>query len=206
MRRRHLIPGIEMSTELDQIAERIRTCVKCPLHEGRMHAVPGEGHPHAQIVLVGEAPGGEEDRTGRPFVGRAGALLSDILGQLGIRREDLFITNVVKCRPPANRTPSRTELRACQPYIASQLQVIRPRMVVLLGKTALSSFFTMNDSPLRGAVVQRSGISYLWTYHPAACLRNPEYLPLLKIHLKRAVDFVKTLRAKSERVDLDSFL
>jgi DNA polymerase len=157
-------------------------------------------------VLIGEAPGREEDRTGRPFVGRAGNLLNDILEQLGIRREDVFITNVVKCRPPENRTPYRTELKACQPYMDAQLQVIRPRMIILLGNTALSPFFTKNDALERGSVTQRSGISYLWTYHPAACLRNPEYLPILKIHLKRAAEHFRSLHATGERANLDKYL
>jgi DNA polymerase len=157
-------------------------------------------------VLIGEAPGREEDRTGRPFVGRAGNLLNDILEELSIPREDVFITNVVKCRPPENRTPYRTELKACQPYLDAQVQVIRPRMIILLGNTALSPFFSKNDLPERGSVIQRSGISYLWTYHPAACLRNPEYLPVLKIHLKRAVDHLRSLHVNSEREDLDKYL
>lgn len=163
---------------LDQVAERIRTTYCCrTLCPGRTHAVPGEGSPRAKMVLVGEAPGATEDATGRPFVGQAGRLLDSILEAIELRREDVYITNIVKCRPPQNRKPLPDEIAACLPYLHRQLELIRPKVIVALGGTAGEALLNVRKSlgELRGKVHAYGGIPLIVTYHPAALLRNPNW-------------------------------
>ena len=125
---------------LEAIAAEVRTCTSCRLHETRTRAVPGEGNPDTEVVFVGEGPGFNEDRQGRPFVGRAGALLGKFLATLGWRRDDVFITNIVKCRPPENRDPEPDEIAACAPYLRRQLEILDPALVVTLGRHSLGRF------------------------------------------------------------------
>ncbi len=165
-------------TTLDQVAERIRTTYCCPtLCPGRTNAVPGEGNPRAKMVLVGEAPGATEDATGRPFVGQAGRLLDSILEAIELRREDVYITNIVKCRPPQNRKPLPDEIARCLPYLHRQLELIRPKVIVALGGTAGEALLNVRKSlgELRGKVHAYGGIPLVVTYHPAALLRNPNW-------------------------------
>jgi DNA polymerase len=145
------------------------------LATGRTKAVPGEGPYNARIMLVGEAPGREEDLTGRPFVGRAGRLLDSVLEPIGIPRKNVFITNIVKCRPPKNRQPTKRERDTCkEAYLQRQIDVIRPRLVVLLGRTAAQALLGAKSlKRVRGRVVRRGRVEYLCTYHPGAVLRNP---------------------------------
>ncbi len=158
---------------LEDIAEEVRRCRRCSLHASRGKRVPGEGPKDASIVLVGEAPGREEDLQGRPFVGRAGKLLDGMLAEAGLRREDLFVTNVVKSRPPNNRKPTSAEIKACLPYLKRQLALIKPRVVGLLGGTAASALIGEgNIAGLRGKAIKDDYL-YVVTYHPAAILRNP---------------------------------
>lgn len=158
---------------LERIAEEVRYCRGCPLHKGRTHGVPGEGPADAKIVLVGEAPGREEDIQGRPFVGRAGKLLDKLLAEAGLKREELFITNVVKSRPPGNRRPAKAEIEACLPYLWRQSALIRPRVVGLLGGTVASAVLGVrNIASSRGKAIEDDYV-YVVTYHPAAILRNP---------------------------------
>ena len=162
---------------LDQLAQRIRKTYCCDLCPSRTNAVPGEGNPKARLVLVGEGPGATEDATGRPFVGAAGRLLDEILGAVELRREDVFICNVVKCRPPQNRKPLPEEIAACIPYLHRQLAIIRPRVIVTLGGTAVEALLGVKKSlgELRGKVHSYDGIPLVATYHPAALLRNPNW-------------------------------
>jgi DNA polymerase len=162
---------------LDVIAAEIGRCEKCFLCEGRTKTVPGEGHPRARLVLVGEGPGQREDETGRPFVGRAGELLTDILRAIGFAREEVFICNVVKCRPPQNRKPLPDEMAACLPYLEAQIGLIRPSAIVALGATAAEALLNTRRSlsDLRGKVHSYRGIPLVVTYHPAALLRNPNW-------------------------------
>ncbi|HEU5050092.1 MAG TPA: uracil-DNA glycosylase [Gemmatimonadales bacterium] len=162
---------------LDKVAERIRSTYCCGLCPGRKHAVPGEGNPEAELVLVGEGPGANEDETGRPFVGAAGRLLDEILGAVELRREDVFICNVVKCRPPQNRKPLPDEIAACIPYLHRQLALIRPRVILTLGGTAAEALLGVKQSlgKLREKVHAYDGIPLVATYHPAALLRNPDW-------------------------------
>jgi uracil-DNA glycosylase len=164
-------------TTLDEIAERIRTTHCCGLCPYRTNAVPGEGSPKAQLVLVGEGPGATEDSTGRPFVGQAGALLNGILEAIEVPRDSVYITNIVKCRPPQNRKPLPDEIAACIPYLHRQLEIIRPKVILALGSTAAEAMLGVKKSlgELRNKVHTYNGIPLVVTYHPAALLRNPNW-------------------------------
>ena len=164
---------------LDAIAAEVRICRRCRLAEQRLQAVPGEGHPDTEVVFVGEGPGQNEDRQGRPFVGAAGGLLEELLALVGWRREEVFITNVVKCRPPGNRDPEPDEMAACAPFLRRQLEVLDPAMVVTLGRFSLQAFMP-GDSisrvhgttrPIDPATGARAAVGYAM-YHPAAALRQ----------------------------------
>ncbi len=162
---------------LDAVAERIRTTFCCDLCPNRTKAVPGEGNPHARLVLVGEGPGATEDATGRPFVGQAGQLLDSILDAIEVPRSSVYITNVVKCRPPQNRKPLPDEIAACIPYLHRQLELIRPKVILAMGGTAGEALLGVRKSlgELRGKVHTYNGIPLVVTYHPAALLRNPNW-------------------------------
>ena len=163
---------------LDAIAAEVRACTACRLHAGRTNAVPGEGDPMTEVVFVGEGPGVNEDRLGRPFVGRAGDLLVRLLASIGWQRGDIFITNVVKCRPPDNRDPEPDEVAACAPYLHRQLQVLDPALVVTLGRHSMSRFMPGTTiSRAHGSVAPvdpatgAANARVLAMYHPAAALR-----------------------------------
>jgi uracil-DNA glycosylase family 4 len=164
-------------TTIDQIAERIRSTHCCGLCPGRTNAVPGEGNPQAKLVLVGEGPGATEDAQGRPFVGQAGTLLNGILEAIEVPRDSVYITNIIKCRPPQNRKPLPDEIAACIPYLHRQLEIIRPKVIVALGSTAAEAILGVRKSlgELRGKVHTYNGIPLIVTYHPAALLRNPNW-------------------------------
>ena len=181
---------------LAEIAAEIKDCRRCPLHRTRNHIVLGEGPEKARLMLVGEAPGREEDLEGRPFVGRAGKLLDQMLKAIGILRAEVYITNVVKCRPPGNRNPEPEEIEACLPYLAKQIKVISPKIICTLGLIAAQAVLGKNEplSRLRGRVHEVSGIKVVVTYHPAFLLRFPANKRLafedLKL-LKRLYDELK---------------
>jgi DNA polymerase len=170
----------ERRAALEEIAAEVRDCTRCRLAAGRTRAVPGEGHPSTEVVFVGEGPGFNEDRQGRPFVGRAGDLLVKLLASIGWRREDVFITNVVKCRPPDNRDPQPDEIAACAPYLRRQLEVLDPALVVTLGRFSLGTFMPGTrigqvhgtNRPVDPATGARDALA-LAMYHPAAALRTP---------------------------------
>jgi DNA polymerase len=168
----------ERKRALDQIAAEVSVCRLCPLHVGRTNAVPGEGHPDTEVVFVGEGPGFNEDQQGRPFVGAAGGLLNELLKAIGWKREEVFITNVVKCRPPQNRDPEPSEIAACAPYLRRQLEILDPAVVVTLGRHSLQTF--MPGARIGGVhgtvhpVDSQTGAANAQTYamyHPAAALR-----------------------------------
>ena len=164
-------------SSLGEVAEAIGNCTKCFLCQGRTKVVPGEGNSRAQLLLVGEGPGQTEDQTGRPFVGRAGELLTDILTAIGFARDQVFICNVVKWRPPQNRKPLPDEMAACSPYLAAQLRLVRPKVILALGATAAEALLSAKRSlaDLRGKVHSYHGTPLVVTYHPAALLRNPNW-------------------------------
>lgn len=165
------------SMGLDEIAATVRQCTKCGLCRARANAVPGEGRADARLVVVGEGPGATEDETGRPFVGRAGQLLTEILAAIELPREQVFICNVVKCRPPENRKPQQDEIDACVPFLYRQLSLIRPKVIMAMGNTAAETLLKTRQSlgSLRGRVHQFRGVPLIVTYHPAALLRNPHW-------------------------------
>jgi len=162
---------------LEAVAAMVGSCTRCALAQGRTHAVPGEGHPEARLLLIGEGPGAKEDATGRPFVGAAGELLNSILKAIHIPRESVFIANIVKCRPPQNRKPLPDEVAACLPYLQRQVALIRPKVIMALGGTAAESLLGLRKSlgQLRNQVHSYGGIPVVVTYHPAALLRNPNW-------------------------------
>jgi uracil-DNA glycosylase len=162
---------------LDDVAQAVACCTQCPLYATATQAVPGEGSPTASLVCVGEAPGATEDATGRPFVGQAGKLLDKILAAIQLCREDVFICNVLKHRPPGNRNPLPDEVTACSPYLVRQLDIIRPQVVVAFGTFAAQTLLQTRESigKLRGAVHRYYGVPLIVTYHPAALLRNPAW-------------------------------
>lgn len=163
--------------DLEEIVTRVRKCSACRLSGHRTNAVPGEGPESADLVVVGEGPGATEDETGRPFVGRAGELLTEILQAIDLPRERVFICNVVKCRPPSNRKPLQDEIDACVPYLYRQLELIGPKVIVAMGGTAAETLLNARRSlaSLRNRVHSFRGMPLIVTYHPAALLRNPNW-------------------------------
>jgi len=173
-----LIPSaIDKLGSLGEIAEKVRKCTRCPLYATATKAVPGEGDPKADLVCVGEAPGAKEDETGRPFVGQAGQLLTKILAAIDLTREQVFICNVLKHRPPGNRNPLPEEVEACSPYLVRQLELIKPKVIVAFGTFAAQTLLQTKTplGQLRGLVHRYHGIPLIVTYHPAALLRNPAW-------------------------------
>lgn len=170
---------VERRTALEMIAAEVRVCTNCRLHQTRTKAVPGEGDPDTEVVFVGEGPGFNEDREGRPFIGRAGDLLVKLLASIGWRREDVFITNVVKCRPPDNRDPQPDEIAACAPFLRRQLEVLDPAVVVTLGRFSMGTFMPgARISQVHGTVrpvdpaTGANAALVFAMYHPAAALRT----------------------------------
>lgn len=169
----HLDAG-RKKEELEEVGREVRACRQCPLARLRRQAVPGEGSPAAELMFVGEAPGEEEDIQGRPFVGLAGQLLDRIITAMKLRREEVFIANVLKCRPPNNRDPHQDEVQACTAYLQRQIELIRPKAIIALGKPA-ANFFSGEALPiglLRGRFLDFHGIPVMPTFHPAFLLRN----------------------------------
>lgn len=168
---------VQRATTLAHIADLVSSCTKCRLCEARNNTVPGEGAERARLVVVGEGPGKTEDETGRPFVGKAGELLTKILSAIGLAREQVYICNVVKCRPPENRTPQYDEIAACVPYLFRQIELLAPGVILAMGNTAAQTILNTKQSlgALRSKVHRFRGIPVIVTYHPAALLRNPNW-------------------------------
>jgi len=161
---------------LDDVRRELGDCQRCPLHRTRRNLVFGEGNPSADLVFIGEAPGEEEDRQGRPFVGRAGQLLTRIIEAMGLERQDVYICNILKCRPPQNRNPKQEEMETCEPFLIKQIEAIRPKVICALGTFAARRIL-QTDVPitvLRGKFHEFRGVRVMPTYHPAYLLRNPD--------------------------------
>jgi uracil-DNA glycosylase len=175
---KELIPtAIQKLDSLDEIARMVAKCTRCRLYKTAINPVPGEGNPKAKLVCVGEAPGAKEDETGRPFVGQAGQLLTKILAAIDMTREEVFICNVLKHRPPGNRNPLPDEVEACSPYMIRQLELIKPKVIVAFGTFAAQTLLNTKTplGQLRGLVHRYHGTPLVVTYHPAALLRNPAW-------------------------------
>lgn len=159
--------------ELEQLHNRVKECKKCELSETRKNAAPGEGSENSKIMFLGEAPGRVEDETGRPFVGRCGQLLTKLIESIGLERENVFITSPVKCRPPNNRRPKKSEICSCITYLDRQIEIIKPEIIVLLGNTAIETMLGKMDgiNKLHGKTINRDGRIYFLTFHPAAGIR-----------------------------------
>ena len=162
-------------TKLQRIADRIAACKQCSLCTSRGQTVPGTGHLHPELVFVGEGPGAEEDRQGIPFVGRSGQLLTRMITAMGYSRDEIWIGNIVKCRPPDNRAPTQDEMAACLPYLKEQIALLQPKVIVCLGATAVKGLLdiTTGITKLRGQWHRFDGIDVMPTFHPAYLLRNP---------------------------------
>ncbi|RCK75944.1 MAG: Uracil-DNA glycosylase, family 4 [Ignavibacteriae bacterium] len=162
---------------LEEFNSQISSCKKCPLGETRKNFVFGVGNPNAEIMLIGEAPGADEDEQGEPFVGRAGQLLNNILKAVSLERSEVYICNILKCRPPNNRDPLVSEMELCTPYLEKQIELIKPKFIICLGRIAAQWLLKTNDglNKLRQQVFQYRGASLLVTYHPAALLRNESW-------------------------------
>lgn len=182
-----------MYSSLDELSREILACTGCPLWQGRTHGVPGEGNPNADLLFVGEGPGAEEDLTGRPFVGKAGQLLDRMMSAIDLTRDDVYIANVVKCRPPENRNPTDAEAEACVPWLRQQVRLIRPRLIVCLGTVAARSVIDKDArvTRVRGRFIERRGYYLFATYHPAALLRDE----------RLKVDAWKDLRAIRDKLE-----
>lgn len=161
--------------QLQIVAEAVRACKKCPLWETRTQVVPGQGAVAPEVLFVGEAPGAEEDRQGVPFVGRAGELLTNMITAMGYSRDEVFIGNILKCRPPGNRTPKPEEMAVCLPFLREQIAALKPRVIVALGATAVKGLLDVKTgiTKLRGTWMSFEGIDLMPTYHPAYLLRSP---------------------------------
>jgi uracil-DNA glycosylase len=164
------MPRLQEVERLEALAIQIRSCVQCPLHASRTKAVPGEGSPSARVMLIGEAPGRDEDQRGQPFVGAAGRFLDQMLAGSGVDRSDLFITNTVKCRPENNRPPRKREVDTCTSlYLFEQIELINPALIMLLGSVATKKLLGVNSvNEVRGRVIEHNNRKYLAGYHPAA--------------------------------------
>lgn len=182
-------------SEIDSIRSQVISCVKCNLSKTRTNAVPGKGNSKAEILFIGEAPGRNEDLKGEPFVGSAGNILSEALTLAGLSREDVYITNVVKCRPPNNRVPLEEEKESCQPYLSKELQIIKPKIICIMGNTAYGSLLGGNSiTKNRGNLIEKDGQRYFLTIHPAAAIYNQELKSVLKTDMKTLVETLERLK------------
>ena len=206
-----------LSSNWDELIKEIMSCKKCDLYKYRKNPVPGEGRLDADIMFIGEAPGAQEDERGRPFVGAAGKLLTELIESIGLKREEVYITNVVKCRPPNNRDPTEEEIEACSPYLIRQIQLIKPKIIIALGRHAGRFLFTNAGLKWRNMTVMHGKVydaelfgvktKLLATYHPAAALYYPKLRPELEKDFttikKLYEEVVKGGQKKSRRTLLD---
>ncbi len=185
---------MQQRERLAEIAEQIRSCTRCPLHQTRTRAVPGEGPAQPRVMLIGEAPGFYEDRSGRPFVGAAGRFLNALLARAGLTREEVFITNIVKCRPPRNRDPLPAEVEACKPYLEEQIRLLNPQVIVTLGRFAMAYFLPqVRISRVHGQPFQVGDRWVVPMYHPAAGLYREALRPVIEADFDRLRAFLDAL-------------
>lgn len=186
----------ESTDSLQLIAKEVSACEKCKLHATRKKAVPGEGPSNAKIMFIGEGPGFHENEQGRPFVGAAGKFLEELLASIGMKRNDVFIANVVKCRPPQNRDPESDELKACNDYLERQIAVINPKVIVTLGRYSMEKFFPgAKISNIHGQARTIGGRLVLAMFHPAAALHQPQYRSLIEQDFKRLPELIAKVEA-----------
>jgi DNA polymerase len=181
-------------SELTVLYQEVRTCQKCILSQGRTNAVPGEGPEDAEIMFIGEAPGFHEDRQGRPFVGAAGKYLEELLASINLGREQVYIANVIKCRPPGNRDPEPEEIEACRPYLDQQIDLIRPRLIVTLGRFSMQRYFPgASISRIHGQAKRVGNVIYYPMFHPAAALHQPRWRSLVEEDILKIPELLSRL-------------
>jgi len=179
-------------SDLEALAAEIAECTRCLLHRGRTKAVPGEGPANADIMFIGEAPGFHEDQQGRPFVGAAGKFLDELLDSINLKRDQVFIANVIKCRPPGNRDPLPEEIDACKPYLDQQIELIQPKMVVTLGRFSMARAFPKaRISHIHGQPRKIGGVLYYPMYHPAAALHQPSLRRTVEEDMRRIPELIQ---------------
>ncbi len=185
--------------ELNIVAQQVAVCTRCKLHYSRKLAVPGEGPPDASIMFIGEGPGFHENEQGRPFVGAAGKLLDELLNNIGMQRSEVFITNIVKCRPPGNRDPEQEEIETCDPYLERQIQAINPRVIVTLGRYSMARFMpNAKISAVHGQAVNIKGRLVVAMYHPAAALHQQSLRSVIEDDFARLPDLISKADIKPE--------
>ncbi len=186
------------SKELARLFEKAKECHNCTLAASRQNVVFGEGNPFANVAVIGEAPGAEEDASGRPFTGKSGQLLDKMLKAAGFCRQELYICNILKCRPPGNRNPLKEEIRSCIPLLLEQLQIVRPKVILILGKVAANTIFEnrLSLGAMRGKVTPWRGFDCCVTFHPAALLRNPHLKKEWLDDLQLMTDYYGTVGRK----------
>ncbi len=194
-----------MDSELETTRQKIIECTKCELSKTRTNAVPGKGNFQSDVIFVGEAPGRNEDKNGEPFVGIAGQRLSLALENAGVSRESIYITNVVKCRPPNNRVPTISERNTCQDYLQKEISIIKPKIICILGNTAFNSILGGSEiTKYRGKIVKKDKQFYFLTVHPAATIYNQELITVLKEDIAKLFDLIRELKnGKQISADID---
>ena len=194
-----------MSQKLQVIKQNVIECEKCDLCKTRTNSVPGKGNFKSNVIFVGEAPGRNEDKHGEPFIGVAGKKLSAALEEAGISREDVYITNIVKCRPPKNRVPTTTERDTCKEYLKQEISIIKPKIICILGNTAFNSLLGGSEiTKFRGKLVQKENQLYFLTVHPAATIYNQDLIKVLKKDIVKLFDLITELKNNKEvQIDID---
>ena len=194
-----------MNQNLEDIKRNVVECTKCDLSKTRINSVPGKGNFHSDVIFVGEAPGKNEDTHGEPFIGIAGKKLSAALEETGITREEVYITNIVKCRPPKNRVPTTYERNTCQEYLKQEISIIKPKIICILGNTAFNSLLGGSEiTKFRGKLVRKDNQLYFLTVHPAATIYNQELIKVLNSDIKKLFDLITELKNNKEvQIDID---
>ena len=194
-----------MEQKLKKIKKQVTQCTKCELSKTRNNSVPGKGNFKSDVIFVGEAPGKNEDMKGEPFIGIAGKKLSIALENAGITRDDVYITNIVKCRPPKNRVPTTNERNTCQNYLKKEIEIIKPKIICILGNTAFNSLLNGKEIiKFRGKIVRKNNQLYFLTIHPAATIYNQKLINVLKKDIKKLLRVVKELKNnKKVKIDIE---
>jgi uracil-DNA glycosylase family 4 len=179
-------------SELTELYQEIAVCQRCELAKGRTHTVPGEGPENAEIMFIGEAPGFHEDRQGRPFVGAAGKFLEELLASIGLKREDVYICNVIKCRPPGNRDPLSDEIATCRPFLDKQIELVQPKLIVTLGRYSMARYFPNTQiTRIHGQPKRIGGRIYYPMFHPAAALHQPKWRSVVEEDMLKIPQILK---------------
>ncbi len=185
--------------ELEELAQQIKRCQACRLARSRTQAVPGDGNPKAEIMFIGEAPGYHEDQQGLPFVGAAGQFLNELLKSIGLSRQDVYITNVIKCRPPRNRDPLPDEIKTCRPFLDRQIEIIRPKLIVTLGRFSMQlAFRGVTISRVHGTPKKIGDIVYFPMFHPAAALHQPRFRAFIEQDMLKIPQILADLQSVAE--------